>query len=61
MNEKTNTKSKIKSSILKIKKWISREFQVKETLPSEFSNLPNMDFDEMKSRENRIKLWSRYL
>jgi hypothetical protein len=54
-------KSKIKSSLLNIKRWIQQETKFKEQIPSEFSNLPELNNQEKQIRENRIKLWSRYL
>jgi hypothetical protein len=54
-------KSKIKSSLLNIKRWIQQETKFKDQIPSEFSNLPELNNQEQQIRENRIKLWSRYL
>jgi hypothetical protein len=53
-------KSKLKASFNKIKKWIHQETKFKEQIPSEFSNLPELNNQEKQIRENRIKLWSRY-
>jgi len=55
------TKSKLKSSFQNIKKWIQQETKFKEQIPSEFSNLPELNNQEKQIRENRIKLWSRHL
>lgn len=54
-------KTKLKSSFQSIKKWIQQETKFKEQIPSEFSNLPELNNQEKQIRENRIKLWSRYL
>ncbi|MBC7458635.1 MAG: hypothetical protein H7235_10170 [Bdellovibrionaceae bacterium] len=57
----TIKKSKLKSSFQNIKKWLHQETNFKEQIPSEFSNLPELNNQEKQIRENRIKLWSRHL